>query len=90
MAVGTPLAPVIIFYDNYDSTQESYAVAMQLRTSLSQRQIRCAAVPYKDAAELATNLPQYLILVYSVQAQRPHQVDDVIDKTLDLIVQPHV
>ncbi len=87
MAVRTPSAQVTIFSD---TTQESQRVANQLRAYLLshlQPQISCAITDYTDALELAANLPQYLILVYSSPSQRTSQVDKVVDKALEMILQ---
>ena len=86
MAVRTPSAQVTIFSD---TTQESQRVASQLQAYLLshlQPQISCAVTYYTDALELAANLPQYLILVYSSPPQRTGQVDKVIDKSLEMIL----
>jgi uncharacterized protein (UPF0333 family) len=87
MAVRTPSAQVTIFSD---TTQESQRVANQLQAYLlghHQPQINCAIIYYTDALELVSNLPQYLILVYSSSSQRTGQVDKVIDKSLEMILQ---
>lgn len=89
MMVETPSILII-----YDHSPESLNAANRLCTDLERlgasrgERIRCAVQDYMEDSRLASNSPQNLILVYSPYIQNlPQRPENIIDQTLDRVVQ---